>query len=375
MRRFSPVALVVAVVCSGASMAPFVSLTSERFGWQAFTQAYQTVAIPAVARVQGSGAFFTSRIDLFHTGGGDKEVVVTYTPRADLGGTVRTAVVLLPGDTQLEVTDPLAAWFGFSGDDPAVGSLLLELRDDGGPASGDSLLAQSVVFARNDDGSEFGQFFPAQREADALVAGQVGYLATTVNAQVYRVNVGLMGLMNGTQVVVTPEDPVGTPLAAGQTFDLDAGDNRQLNNIFNVFQLAPRDNIQVAVEVTSGMALAYASVLDGNIVYDGTSDPTTILPVTAGCAGGDPARAGTDPGAERVQRLRQRDQLQPGGGRGPSRVLRSGDPRSRRQRDLHHPRRGHAGLRGHRRRPVRDPGGRHAAPHHPERHPDQRHRP
>lgn len=282
MRRFSPVALVVAVVCSGASMAPFVSLTSERFGWQAFTQAYQTVAIPAVARVQGSGAFFTSRIDLFHTGGGDKEVVVTYTPRADLGGTVRTAVVLLPGDTQLEVTDPLAAWFGFSGDDPAVGSLLLELRDDGGPASGDSLLAQSVVFARNDDGSEFGQFFPAQREADALVAGQVGYLATTVNAQVYRVNVGLMGLMNGTQVVVTPEDPVGTPLAAGQTFDLDAGDNRQLNNIFNVFQLAPRDNIQVAVEVTSGMALAYASVLDGNIVYDGTSDPTTILPVTAG---------------------------------------------------------------------------------------------
>ena len=30
------------------------------------------------------------------------------------------------------------------------------------------------------------------------------------------------------------------------------------------------------------MALAYASMLDGNIVYTGTSDPTTILPVTGG---------------------------------------------------------------------------------------------
>jgi hypothetical protein len=285
MRRLSPLALVVAVVCSGAAMAPFVSLTSERFGWQAFTQAYQqhTVAIPAVARVQGSGAFFTSRIDLFHTSGGDKQVLVTYTPRADLGGGPRTALVPLPADTQLEVTDPLAVWFGFSGDDVAVGSLVLELRDDGGPAgSDDLLLAQSVVFARNDDGSEFGQFFPASRETDALTAGQVGYLPTTVNAQVYRVNVGLMGLTDGTQVTVTPQDPIGTPLAAGQTFDLDAGGNRQLNNIFNVFQLAPRDNILVAVEVTSGMALAYASVLDGNIVYTGTSDPTTLLPVTAG---------------------------------------------------------------------------------------------
>jgi len=282
MRRFSPTALVVAVVCSGAAMAPFVSLTSERFGWQSFTQAYQTVAMPAVARVQGAGAFFTSRVNLFPSSGGDKTVVVTYTPRADLGGMTRTAEVALPGDTQLEVNDPLAAWFGFGEEDAAVGSLLLELRDDRKQASDDLLLAQSVVFARNDDGSEFGQFFPALREVDALLAGQVGYLASTVNAQVYRVNVGLMGLMNGTQVIVTPQDPIGTPLAEGQTFDLDLGDNQQLNNIFNAFGLAPRDNIQVAVEVSSGMALAYASILDGNIVYTGTSDPTTILPVTAG---------------------------------------------------------------------------------------------
>ena len=283
MKRFNPSVVAVAVICSGISMAPFVSLTSEDFGWQAFTQAYRTVAIPAVARVEGSGAFFTSRVELFNSSGGDKEVVVTYTPRADLGGASRTAVVPLPGDTLLEVADPLSAWFGFSGNETAVGSLLLELRDEGEQLSADDmLLAQSVVFAQNDDGSEFGQFFPALREADALGPGEVGYLASAVNAQVYRVNVGLMGLMNGTQVIVTPQDPIGTDLAAGRTFNLDNGGNRQLNNIFNVFGLAPRDNIVVAVEVRSGVALAYASILDGNIVYDGTSDPTTILPAIFG---------------------------------------------------------------------------------------------
>lgn len=284
MKRLSPSVIVVAVICSGISMAPFVSLTNERFSWQAFTQAYRTVAIPAVARVQGSGAFFTSRVELFHSSGGDKEVFVTYTPRADLGGTSRTAVVPLPGDTLLDIEDPLAAWFGFGGNETAVGSLLLELMDDGGGPTTDELMAQSVVFAQNSDNSEFGQFFPAFRESDALVAGQVGYLASAVNAQVYRVNVGLMGLMNGTQVTVTPQGPIGSPLAAGRTFDLDVGDNRQLNNIFNVFGIGPRDNIVVAVEVNSGTALAYASILDGNIVYDGTSDPTTILPAVTGAS-------------------------------------------------------------------------------------------
>ncbi len=251
--------------------------------YRVFTPASSgTVAIPAVARVAGSGAFFTSRIVLLHSGAGDRKVTVTYIPRADIGGPTRTAVVPLPANTQLAVTDPLAAWFGFGTGDTAVGSLLLELTEVNGQPSSDVLLAQSVVFARKPDGSEFGQFFPAMRESDALTAGRVGYLASTVDAQAYRVNVGLMALADGSRVKVTPQDKIGTPLATGQTFDLNRGGNRQLNNIFNVFQLTPRDNIVVAVEVVSGSVLAYGSILDGNLVYPGTSDPTTILPVTAG---------------------------------------------------------------------------------------------
>lgn len=250
--------------------------------YDVYTPASPATAIPAAARVQGAGAFFTSRVNLMHLGSGARQVAVTFTPRADLGGATRTALVPLPAGTLLEITDPLAAWFGFGGGDAAVGSLLFELRNTNGSPSSDQLLAQSVVFARKTDGSEFGQFFPALRESDALVAGQTGYLATTVNAQVYRVNVGLMGLANGTRVTVTPQDRIGTPLATGLTLDLDTGSNQQLNNLFTVFGLNPRDNVLVAVQVVSGKVLAYSSVLDGNITYTGTSDPTTILPVTGG---------------------------------------------------------------------------------------------
>jgi hypothetical protein len=248
-----------------------------------FTPVSDPTAIPAAARVQGSGAFFTSRINLYSAGTAARQVAVTYTPRADIGGSPRTAMVPLPAGGQLEVDDPLAAWFGFSGGNAAVGSLLLELRDmSGAPVASGELLAQSVVFARKSDGSEFGQFFPALRSTDALTAGQTGYLASTVNAQVYRVNVGLMGLADGTHVTVTPMDRIGSALATGKSYDLNNGANQQLNNIFTTFKISPRDNILIAVQVTAGKALAYASILDGNIVYTGTSDPTTILPVTAG---------------------------------------------------------------------------------------------
>ena len=43
-------------------------------------------------------------------------------------------------------------------------------------------------------------------------------------------------------------------------------------------------DVVVEVEVVTGSGLAYASVLDGSGSYSGTSDPTTILPVTGGSA-------------------------------------------------------------------------------------------
>jgi len=97
-------------------------------------------------------------------------------------GTPRTEVVSLPANTQLSVTDPLAAWFGFSGSTPAVGSLLLELRD-----GGSDLLARAWSCSPTTTAASSASSSRRCAQGDAAAAGQVGYLASTSTPQVYRV--------------------------------------------------------------------------------------------------------------------------------------------------------------------------------------------
>jgi hypothetical protein len=139
-----------------------------------------------------------------------------------------------------------------------------------------------VVTAHNDDGSEYGQFFPAV--ADGLQAGHTAYLSTTVDPWRSRMNFGAMALENGTQVSVHPVDPIGNPLADAQVLSLDAGVSHQLNDVNRpqVFDLADAGNYLLEVLVSSGSAVVYGSVLDGNASESGTNDPTTVQPVVGG---------------------------------------------------------------------------------------------
>ena len=236
----------------------------------------EQVVMPVVARLQGAGAFFTSRWNLLNAGAEDMEIELTYTPRQDFGGPQQTASYTLPAGELQEIVDPLAGIFGITED--AVGSVMINVTE----GSVFDLLTQSVVFARQDDGSEFGQFFPAALMSDGLLTGEVAHLCTTEDAEHNRVNFGVMALEDGTRVTVRPVDPMDEPLAEAQTITLDAGGSRQLNRVHQVFGLGTRSGFLLQIEVESGSALAYTSVLDGNGDYVGTSDPTTILPVVAG---------------------------------------------------------------------------------------------
>lgn len=237
------------------------------------------VNIAAVARLQGAGAFFTSRIDVFNAHAAPVEVDVVYTSREDIALPDSRTILTLTGRTLMEVDDSLGAWFGFADDDAAAGSLRMRALE---PAAPSSVLAQSVVIARNDDGTEYGQFFPAVTAEEALVAGSTAYLASTVDASTTRVNLGAMALEDGTTLRVTPVDPVGTPLAASRQLVLTSGGNGQINDLDRRFDLTGRSDYLIQVDVDSGTAIVYASVLDGNSGSPGTSDPTTILPVTTG---------------------------------------------------------------------------------------------
>jgi hypothetical protein len=246
------------------------------YAFEIDTTPFETLALPAVARVQGAGAFFTSKWNLFNSAGDDLEVDMTYTPRADFGGDPQTVQYTIPTGVLQEITDPLEEIFGISED--AVGSVVMEVPD----GSIDDLMVQSVVFARQDDGREFGQFFPARRLADALQAGETAYITTTEDPTHNRVNFGVMATRDGTSVKVSPVAPIGHVLGGSRRFNLDAAQSRQLNDIHDAFDLGEMADVQLEVEVLEGAALVYGSVVDGKGDYAGTSDPTTVQPSTTG---------------------------------------------------------------------------------------------
>jgi hypothetical protein len=237
-----------------------------------------TLFVPAVARVQGSGAFFTSTIQMFNAGDSTLELELTFTPRQGSGG--RTTTVhhtVLPGVMQT-IGDPVTSVFGIPMGVDRVGSLIIDVVS--GPA--DDLLVQSLISAQLDSGEQCGQLLPTLSVADALRPGRSAYLNTTEDPAANRVNVGVMALVDDTRVQITPLAAIGSALAPARSFELQAGGNLQVNDIHSAFGLGQAPDALIEVVVESGWALAFASVVDGNVAYKGTSDPTTVLPVSGG---------------------------------------------------------------------------------------------
>ena len=236
---------------------------------------HECLVIPAAARVQGRGAFFTSRWDLFNAGEEDLVLELLYTPRNDFDGPQQTRSYTVPAGRLEEILDPLAVLFGFT--ERAVGSVIVTATS----GSIDNLMIQSVVLAQQDNGSEYGQFSRAKTASDAMVQGDTGFFTTTEDPDHYRVNIGLMALDDGTQVRLTPAETLQVPIGDPKKFEFDLGENRQINDVHRFFGLENTPNRVIEIEVLRGRAAAYASILDGKGGYTGTSDPTINSPVAA----------------------------------------------------------------------------------------------
>ena len=236
----------------------------------------EALAMPAVARISGAGAMFDTRWTLFNGGDDALDLELLFTPRQDRDGDPVTVAYSLPPGL-LETAYPLPWLLGVPV--PAtVGSVLIRTP---GAEIGD-LRMHASVFAEVADGSHYGQFFPAVRTSRAVAAGEVAYLGTGVDPSRYRVNAGVMAVVDDTVVELTPEAPVGTPLAAPLRFQLDTGGNAQANDLDTTFGLAGRGDYVLAMAVESGAAVGFVSILDGVGGGGGTSDPTTILPIRQG---------------------------------------------------------------------------------------------
>jgi len=242
--------------------------------------------VTTVQRVPQAGAGpganqsrFDTEVTLFNSDGSfDIQVDLAIHPRGGTGW-VDIAGFLVPRES---VWDIVVSQHVPS--DPIFGALDVESRGvvPAKRLDGAAPMAQAVIFAALPDGREFGQFFQAMPLDAAQQAGETSLLFTTHDPVRYRVNVGVTAAADDTRVRLTPLGDGAVQLAPPQNVELDDGGSVQVNDIDRAWGLGNTPNVMVRVEVLAGAAFPYASVLDGRGQVSGTSDPTTILPVTEG---------------------------------------------------------------------------------------------
>lgn len=237
---------------------------------------YEVIAV--FGSGQGAGnAFFDSRLDQYHPGGQPVLVQVIIVPRGTTVPELLQELTMNPErlrEVLLSVLQPSMTRFG-------QGRVVTQSRL-GKSSHGLDPMTQAVIYATLPDGREFGQYFQAVSPESAQQAGRTSLLFSTHDPVRYRVNVGVAAVEDGTRVWLTPLDDGGVELHPPVVVELDDGGSTQVNDIDAAWNLGGVPNVMVRAEVESGSAFPYGSILDGRGAVQGTSDPTTVLPVTDG---------------------------------------------------------------------------------------------
>lgn len=231
---------------------------------------------PVVANLSGAGGvFFSSQLWGYNSTGDPLQIRALYTPRSDIGGSVKSTTFTLPAGTVTYYPNLLNGLFGFSSSDRAAGTLNLHL-DPAFPEGRPGVAFQSTVTARRPDGSEYGQGVPVTPRDEAVPAGFSVVFPTTADARHNRVNVAAAALRPA-DITLQLYSETNQPLGAPKVLTLGAGGSAQLNDVFQQFGVPPQDGATVRFTVHSGLAQGYVSVLDGGTPgYSGTSDPATM---------------------------------------------------------------------------------------------------
>jgi hypothetical protein len=215
---------------------------------------------PGMARVGGiNQTEWRSTYSVLNTGDRVVEAAASFISGEDV-----TTITGPVGPGQLVVWDDVVAdLFGI--EDEISGSI--ELDADG------PLVVSARTYNIRDEGT-VGQYFPGFEAEDGLIIGQLGIVSQLVQNQAYRTNLGYLNLGDDfCRVETTLYDPSGLQVGEARIRRVEAGEWRQINNIFIQQDAGEQDSGYAVVEVLNeGCTLwAYGSVIDS-----GTGDPTTI---------------------------------------------------------------------------------------------------
>jgi hypothetical protein len=261
----------------------------------------------ATASAPGVGVDFSTQAWVANVGVGPLSFEARLTSRN--GADVFDSMVVLPPHTMtyspffvrdffdivFDIVGGTSFWTSAGNRDDLIGQFRITAEDPSGKQYGQSVefsdlgIGNDFIQNRKDAMRPSREITPDHRDErlartvaplkNATRTGETAYLFTTEDIVSNRVNVGGMAV-EAAAVIVTPELPLGNPLAPSRRIELDAGGSFQINNVYDSFDLSSDDaNAVISIELESGALVSYGSVLDGNGDYVGTSDPTTIRPV------------------------------------------------------------------------------------------------
>jgi hypothetical protein len=251
------------VTASQGSLFPNATLSAQATG--TVTQPTPSVQPAAIIPVVGSTpgalgqAFFRTSVQLFNPGTTHMTGRLVYHPAGSSAAAADPALtyVLEPGETR-SIADLLPA-MGLTG----LGSL--DVVTDTGTAT-----PLFVVRVFNDAGAAGTTGFTeeAVAPAEALVAGERGFLIAPPDAALYRFNVGVRTLGSGATVTITARNFAGTVTRTlTRTYPPNYFEQRDSAAFLNGAAVAA--NEAITIQVVSGSAIVYGATVDNR-----TNDPS-----------------------------------------------------------------------------------------------------
>ncbi len=254
------------VTASQGSLFPNATLSAQATG--TVTQPPPSVEPAAIIPVVGSTpgalgqAFFRTSVQLYNPSNARMTGRLVYHPAGSSASATDPFLtyVLEPGETR-SIADLLPA-MGLTGlgsldvvTDAGTGTPILVVRvfNDGGAAGTSGFTEEAVT--------------PAQ----ALVAGERGFLIAPPDPALYRFNIGVRTLGSGATLAITARNTAGTVTRTlTRTYPPNYFEQRDSASFLNGAPVAANESI--TIQVVSGSAIVYGATVDNH-----TNDPSLQL--------------------------------------------------------------------------------------------------
>ncbi|MCD4749275.1 MAG: cellulase family glycosylhydrolase [Thermoanaerobaculales bacterium] len=218
--------------------------------------------VPAVAHNPGAAnTLWLTDIGVLNQSGSTATLVVNF--NSNSGTNPGEVTLSLADNTHVEWANVQESMFSVDPASDDSGSLVI--------AATEPLIITSRTYNQTANGT-FGQFMPAIVSGAALSDGEIGYLPQIKGNLSFRTNIGVISAgTTPTAVRIRLFDSSGNRIGSDLTMNVAAGNWLQQYDVFSAAGAGDQDLAFATVEVETGSAWAYASVIDRL-----TGDPTTV---------------------------------------------------------------------------------------------------